>query len=394
VDNPCYQGNVKWTIQPIVDDGARFVDGSSLITTITTTGGNAPSIRPGTKANVYTVFAEAGNDVSVLLDQTKLTVPSVEFASLAFTSDHGVLKHNVSDFLDTAAAYPTGPEWEPSRSIHPNVPITHSMETMVTVTLTLNVSPADVSIPYTLSGDGPGTHLDFTKTGSLNGGLNNIAMASVGSVHDGISPDEGGTISWTLTLNESYTLTEDTGPHKVYVTASAPYGSPVTDKRVEWVTTTCATLTDAHACAKVIHATTGGYVLTATLPNPIWKIADGASGQCGHLAMFYKSATEMLGWPSGTIAYVYPTLGFGSKESASPTAMETLDGKTMFFTDVVSGLPNNYEGTFKLTVDGTTKYYGGGASVYATPQECMNNIVSKTYWYSLWSGTELAEDWP
>ena len=70
----------------------------------------------------------------------------------------------------------------------------------------------------------------------------------------------------------------------------------------------------------------------------------------------------MLGFPTGSIVYIYPKLGFGAKETGSygDNEIRASDGAKMIFQDY--GVPpgnNNFEGAFKYSAEGLTKYYAG-----------------------------------
>ncbi len=343
----------------------------------------------------YTPIKPISGKIKQVVDTMKVTVVKVEILSIKFNSDHGVLKDNVTDFGDGGSLYPE-PEWQPSRSTHPNAPITQTKNTNLNITMTIDLEPNGLTLSYKLIGDSDYDYLDFSFIGDIKSGSNIITMTANEKLPNYITKDAGNTISWILKIKSSSCKFEmNTGPHKIYVTAGKPYGSDITEKRIEWITSLCDKKTKAHECAAKIHDSTAAYALGSPMPDPIWLIADGTPAECHHLSYFYKACIEMLGWPSGSVVYLYPTLGHGSKESKSgfDNEVRAIDGAKMFFIDY-SGGPNNFEGAFKYTVKGITKYYAGGAGIYSTPKECMVDICDETRWALPSGGSELAEDWP
>lgn len=87
-------------------------------------------------------------------------ISSISIVSLAFNSDHNLLKDYPTDWKDGGSRF-AKPEWTPGQQ-HP---ITHSLDERVTVELELEVSPPDACPETgTLRGEGPGG-LVFEKSG-------------------------------------------------------------------------------------------------------------------------------------------------------------------------------------------------------------------------------------
>jgi hypothetical protein len=340
------------------------------------------------------LWAGLGNAYAALGKAAEVAIVSAELTSVTFTSDHGIVNDNNSDWTDSGTPYGE-PEWvtAPAR----NSPITHTRDAAVVVNVAVKVSPAGVN--FDLVGESSDDYLSFQKSGNTSTGAEQvIPISSSGKLPNSIAVLSG-SIAWKIRFTDATPQIDQnlqsTGPHTIYVTAGTPYGSVVTQKRISHVSALCSGMTTAHACAKAVHDSTGGYSLGSVTPNPLWLIAGGTPAECMDLARFYKAAVEMLGWPTGTIAYVYPTLGFGAKETNSPNDNEvrSADGATMYFQDFGGGL-DNFEGTFRYSADGVTKYYAGGAGIYSTPLATMKAICDKTFWDLGGGASELAEDWP
>jgi hypothetical protein len=325
--------------------------------------------------------------------ETKLTVVVVELESLTFASDHGLMRDNNSDWKGTGTVY-SEPEWVKGGA---NNPISHTKDQASSLSLKVTVAPGDApASTYNVKGAGP-TGFTFDKDVSLSGGVNNIALTSTDKLADKIHTLNDN-ITWTIKRGTETCLTEDTGNHNVYVTAGTPGGSVITEKRVKYVVTLCDQLIKAHPSAKKIHDSTATYSLGATVPNPIWNIAGGARAECHKLSKFYKLAVEMLGHPAGSVVYLYPKPNLAAKEAPDGGSRHRRgDGVGLGFEDGGGG-SNRYEGAFKYTADGVTEYYAGGAGIYSTPLECMEDIVVCTYWKEdldpRCGGFHLERNWP
>lgn len=342
------------------------------------------------------VFSLLGIDRSyaALSKTVNIAVVKAELKSITFTSDHGVLKNNNSDWTDSGTTY-SEPEWV--KDAGTNNPITHTKNTKITANVTVKVSPSGLN--FDLIGTGS-NYASFTKTGNSSSGSEQTISVTAGSNLPANITTLSETISWKIRITDVNPVFEQivgsSGPHKIYVTAGSPYGTVVTEKRVNHVTTVCNGTSTAHSCAEKIHDSTAAYALGSATPSPIWLIAGGTPAECMDLAKFNKAGVEMLGLPAGSIVYLYPTLGYGAKETSSPGNNEIRgsDGASMYFQDYSSPPGyNNFEGAFRYDVEGMTKYYAGGALIYDTILECMTNICDKTFWDTAY-GPELAEDWP
>lgn len=160
-------------------------------------------------------------------------VISAVIKSLQFTSDHGVMTTNNSDWTDCSATFQK-PEWVADAS-HPSFPISQTKNTTVTVNLTFNIQPAGV--PFNLTGSSGSSFLNFGRSDTSSGSDQSEPLTG-GSLPNQIgSPSDN--ISWSIdAFNGVFNCTSaSSGPHKIYVTYDTPTGSATTEHRISKVCT-------------------------------------------------------------------------------------------------------------------------------------------------------------
>ncbi|MBI3879310.1 MAG: hypothetical protein HY301_04510 [Verrucomicrobia bacterium] len=400
------------------------VVGDSLVTNVNPTN----LIINASTAGVYTVTATAGISTNI----ARIFVGGANIAGLEFTTDHKLLLDNTNDCSANGNRY-LKPEWLPGRTPHPNAPISQTKNTPVTVKLDLVIGPGVVNAPYVLTGTGPAAHLSFSNSGTISSGGKSITMTAPTPLPNMVKANAGGSISWNLALDPSFvpsgwpsTFSTATGPHKIYVTAGTPVdvnGTP-TEFRINKVTTVCDGNSNAQSCATNLHAQQIGYDASRPHPNNIWEmVCANPSWQCIDYARLQKVQHTLLGWPGGDVIGVFPRFQTNAIEAAwneaatnfpngsqlttnflltipSPPSTNVVTAYMMFLD--TNGIGNNFEGCFKLTADGISRYYAGGSRIFTSPLNCMTSICKKTFWgvEVLYNGTNATlpvgdiEIWP
>lgn len=245
-------------------------------------------------------------------------ISSIRIVSIEFLSDHKLLKNYTSDWNDGGSRFPK-PEWTPANQY----PVSHTMDKPVEIKLTIEVLPSDAcSETGTLRGIGPGG-LKFEKSGyTFRPGTQTLSLISDKDLEKKVQVLDF-RIQWNV-QGASGPITPPETANKVYVTYDTPRGSMCTQKRIEWLCTTCngsSKLTDpsssgtpgiADAIYNAFASTPPTFRLNSpNLPSNLWLLMSSTSyqGQCIDLAKLMKLAVELLGG-TASIGYVY-----GSKDT-------------------------------------------------------------------------------
>ena len=181
-------------------------------------------------------------------------------------------------------------------------------------------------------GDGPNSYVDFTSgTTTATGSDQTLTITAAANLPGNIAVLSK-SIGWDVKItNPDPDLTldtgDDSGPHKIYVTAATPSGSVCTEKRLNWSCTEASGKSDPEDIADEIYSALNTpppyFQLGANAPDPLWLLMAGSDykGECVDLANLMKQALNLLGL-SASIGYVY-----GSSDtncySTSPNAHET-----------------------------------------------------------------------
>jgi hypothetical protein len=327
-------------------------------------------------------------------------ISGIKIVAVQFLSDHGVLKDYNAGWDGLGAPFPRT-AWMPSTQ-HP---VSHTMDMPVRIKVTIDVSPLN-ACPETgsLRGEGPGGLVFEKSPHTFQPGWQTITLDSDRNLPKEVQVLDF-RIRWTA-QGISASISPSETANTMYVTYDTPYNdtpyeNEVTEKRLKWVCSLCASQSNGHDSVKKIHDSTGSYDLNSSTPSPLWNIAGGAHAQCMDLSSFYMLAAEMLGLKTGQVVYIYPKPGKTVKESTSGTDNETRPVATpphpaktthkvinpneeVLMRDY-SGGPNNYEACYKFTHPDTsgalkTRYYAGGADIYDTAEDVMKAVCKETHW--------------
>lgn len=300
----------------------------------------------------------SGNAYAKLSKTVEVAIVRADLESITFTSDHGILVNNDSDWTDSGTPYGE-PEWIKGTAI--NNPITHTKNTKLTINVTVRVSPAGLA--FDLIGTGA-NYMTFEKTGNTSSGADQtLSITANVNLPDHIATLSN-EISWKIKLIDPLNIEIDlgkSGPHKIYLTYGTPSGSVVTEKRMNW----CVSLANGKVSDTDIADSIGPEAVNAShfghdffsLSNP-WPVL-GSNGDCGTLSTLMKKGLELLGVLGAEVRFVYPCHeDWSHLWSIYTNASErNLEGIKLGF---MAPSWNNYEGTcfFK------EKWWMGGAGTY------------------------------
>lgn len=241
-------------------------------------------------------------------------VVKAEIKSIKFTNDHGVLKDNNSDWTDNynAVDYST-PEWVKNST---NRSITKTKNTSLNIDVVLKVEPSDVA--YDLIGDCSDNYLSFAGIGNTSTGEDQTisSITALAALPDYITTINK-SVDWKIrctSADPDIDITSDTsGPHKIYVTFGAPWGSVQTEKRVAWVCNYADGATNNNAASLIqskLHNDDPPYFQggTGALPcSPIWlmmnETPNSIPGDCIAHANLMRYAMQLM-CTSASYAYV------------------------------------------------------------------------------------------
>lgn len=363
------------------------------------------------------------NTLNVFLSPvTKVTLKSV-----TFTSDHGVIKDNTSDWQNTGALYKR-PHWEAAAAgttVLPTSPVSHTKSAAVHIDVEIEVAP-DNAMETAAFLAGTATFGDLTLTAPvvLQGGP--VTIHAVGTALT-LKPDTvaklSGNIAWKIT-EAATSKVHDLGSSKGH-TVFATLGTPVTahsqkdqgftDKRMDKAIQLVAQVgsSDPHAIAKALVFMVPGYTLTkdASVPSQLehpyydnlvggaWCLLDhiAKKAECQAIARMAYAVMMTVGTPGkiGVRAvWADPNNGGNPKEdSLKPDVglgkTTKMVGSKMWEAALVDTYPvegavyskkpgapnyigiNHLEACLRVEHGGTTTYYAAGAGVYASPAKVL-----------------------
>jgi hypothetical protein len=269
------------------------------------------------------VMAEMTLDSGVKCrDEIRYTVVHLELKTITFTSDHGVLNNNDSNWTDSGTTY-SEPEWipdgpDPNTDPEQNNPISHTKNVKLTVDVAVKVAPSGLT--FDLTGDGTNNYVDFTKIGLTSTGSDQVitipADANLPNQVDILTKS----IDWMIKLTDFDSYERDvgiSGPHKVYVTYGTPAGSVVTEARMIWACGKAGGAISAENVADAMHNALGNVDPPyepgekASLGSG-WPLLAGTTyGECDEQAGLMELTVEILG-VSGNVRLVRASTNAGA----------------------------------------------------------------------------------
>lgn len=325
---------------------------------------------------------------------TPQKITSIDINYVKFLSDHGLMKDNTTDYLDTGALYPKI-QWKPGARF----PISHSTTGSIEVEIEMEVKPAGAtpeSGNLVCEVDG---HEWFRQNGiNFSPGTQKVKLKS-GPFPNKYIQWKDHAFNWK-TEGVSVSTTPSTTNHEIAFTLGKPEGyedSGITQKRMSKSATLLGSYgeTDSHKIVKKLMTTLGKYVLRTNPAVPseyhhpdyynskggAWPLMDYLAyyAECQAIVRFVGDVIKQVGAP-GTIEMIYVfAKPPNPKVAQEDTTGVTLTGTNYSLVDspVTVGqvyppshtiLPdgstsvgfNNYEACLKFTDGGVMKYYGGG----------------------------------
>lgn len=371
----------------------------------------------------------------------RIPIDALEVVSVAWRSDHGLLKNNEKDWRHTGSVY-AKPEWTRGGQNHP---ISHTMDSPAQLEVTIVVGPPDGE-PQAgkLIGEGP-DGLRFEKKMHVAPGRASHVLESKGKLRRAIARLDHA-IDWRLELSVDGTVSGgSSGNHCIYLThdtprSAGPREAGITQRRMHKAVELIEPMgtLDPHTIVHRLMRMLPYYTLFASDKVPAeyehpayfndvggaWPMGDYISeyGECQAIVRFVMAVTAQVGLPGeGKLIVVWsdPDVDGGA------TALEgtggglngkrkVVNGKTWYaalvdseiteadvgkvFPPSHSRMPdgrispglNNFEACMKFTHDGVTKYYGGGAGVFDSKEQVLRAFHSLA-WFS---GAQLPNgDW-
>ena len=368
----------------------------------------------------------------------------VTLKSVTFTSDHGVIKDNTTDWQDTGALYPR-PHWKAAAAGatgSPASPVSHTKGTTVFIDVEVEVSPDNAEdTAVLLAGTATFGGLTLTGMAVLTGGP--VTISAVGSVLT-LSPDTvgklTGDIAWKITevkTSKVHDLGSSTG-HTVFATYGTPAAKSGTDagfthKRMARAVQEVAKVgsSDPHAIAKALVFMVPGYTLAAekslshvdhpgyhNLVGGAWCLLDhiAKKAECQAIARMAYAIMKAVGCPGQIEVYAVwadpdkaggtkgieavhkSGVGLGTKTkqvgamSWEAVLVDTYPEEGAVYSDK-QGAPNyiginHLEACLRVEHGGNTRYYAAGAGVYGSPDEVI------TCFHALCWVTQLIKELP
>jgi len=336
---------------------------------------------------------------------------SVSLLAVSFGGNIALRKDNGTKGADGTGVTYMQPEIVVQGKHKRSSPVCYAWSTkpVLTATFVTHGFTTSVSAPVSVTAtESTGATLTYTGTATLGPGGGTATVTTSNSLTACISNTTFQT-TWIITLNGSNKQV-GTSSNKMYVTEGAPYGSPVTRSRVNWVTQLC---NQKNTTDQIVKCLWDNFFFNAQFhlnkkPNPVWRIADNEEGECIDIIECMILAVKMTGASpfNGQVVYCYPSTNashaIGGFSSTSPVAQQSrnsTNGNTghtnnlhvsperLYFHDnsAASGnkrCSNNWECCLYYTDAANTSVYyaGGGGGPYTSPFIVMHNVVYNTYW--------------
>ena len=322
--------------------------------------------------------------------------PGTVLKSITFTSDHGVMKDNDSNWKSSGdvRSGPGQTEWfVASNGKVVSNPISQSRDTNVAIDVVLNVLPVNApAAPIRLMGRSPAGFLTFDFAGTMAGGLNqHVPLVSTGKLPDAIRAFPSQEVVWTMEWR-SWDHEIGRTTHTIYVTKNAPRRpDEVTEKRmrtsVELVGAAAddAGTLDPHLLIRSVMTRWGAYNLDVALDND-WELADNLDrgAQCNDIVGFVQGMIETVGVEgTGTpvVVWARPGTPMVPEESIYPHGGTRAAGphptQPSWFLGLMdqNGCPNAFEAALRFEHPvGNLRYYPGGVPMdrdYLTAKDVL-----------------------
>jgi hypothetical protein len=373
----------------------------------------------------------------------KNPITSIKVLTIAYNTDHRVLRDKRDDWRDAATAdeqkwiAELKPEYRQGQNGDKAQPISHSWGERIGVRVELKVEPPDADPEAgTLIGESDRAELSFVSgTTSFTGGVMTVTALANAALPAKIDLINDVAVRWKVTTNVKTHSPCGESKHEIYVTAGKPMLAkswPMKNNNGQdhnWVTAfrmkKAVSLTkgqsQGHDIVKKIWESYGGaYFLNANGNLNPWNLAvSGTKAQCMTICAFIESAAAMLGivgtlvycWPSfsdltgsdvtksikaghPTVwALASPTFRAQQRSVTSPPHSDHQQHSKFGGSEIVSMVDhagthanwspgwNNYEATFRYTdPGGVTKYYGGGGPIEDTPAHVLDKVCAVIAW--------------
>ena len=330
-------------------------------------------------------------------------ISSIRIVSIAFFSDHNLLKDHDANWNDGGARFPQ-PEWTPAKQ-HP---LSHTMDRAVEVELTIDVAPANACPETgTLRGAGPGGMV-FEKTGhTFKPGRSKIKVVSDRNLEKKIQELDFA-IDWSTT-GTSASISPAQTKNTMFVTMDTPSTPParpgITLKRMRHAVraTAGAGSLDPHVIVQHVMSKWSRFNLDVVYDNA-WELGDDArdpvtgdliGADCQTIVRHTDKIIKMIGCPGkAEFIVVWAKVPTPAKGEENPAYEPNVVSPKQWYNDhrpfdasrakwraaLVDGdgRGNRYEACLRFTHPDASadpdakKYYAGGVGVKKDADEVIH----------------------
>ncbi len=321
------------------------------------------------------------------------SITSVTLVSVAFLSDHGVLKNHDDDWNDGGVVYER-PHW--SRTMQR--PVSHTGGQKIHLRLFIAVEPDDAAGTLEITGRVAGSTTRFHEKREITGGVSHIELSAAEEKDDlrGRMPAEvqclDMKIHWLLAWTGGDCLAETR--HTVFVTLGTP-ATPadrpgITLKRMrEAVRAVGGTkTTDPHSIVDKLMSQFATYNLDVDFRNA-WQLADDlkTGADCQTIVRYVRQVLLMVGCPGeATFVVVWagkdqPAKALVTRNAHVPntvTPKQYRDATRQEWATLVDldGRRNLFEACLEFTHGGRTYLYAGGVGRKDNADEVLHTFFA------------------
>lgn len=295
--------------------------------------------------------------------------------SIKFTSDHGVMKDNNTNWANTGNVLE--PEWITTPL--QNKSISQTRSTRLVADVTVNVGPTGK--PFDLIGTGiNGPDTSFKKTGNTSTGADQVITVTADANLPNVVSRLLRYIVWKIKTGGKEIVAGFSGPHKIYVTYGSPSGG-VTEKRMQWSCRKAGGQNTPETIADKIQLGVSSDTAFGGGGTDEWNLLAGGSGDCDNQARLMRDAVQLLGSSPATVELVRASTNAGAGNCLDLESKWVIfSGTRYLIMDFTVGPGHNwnaYEGTCKTA----GHFYAITPRLKATDDyDMLKKLSCEQYW--------------
>lgn len=294
--------------------------------------------------------------------------------SIKFTSDHGLLKDNNTNWLYSGSV--VEPEWvsDPLR----NKSISQTKNTRLVADVTVNIAPAGTS--FDLIGTGINSNdTSFSQSGNISTGTDQVISVTADANLPNAVSQLDRYIIWKIKVGGREQLAGFSGPHKIYITYATPIGD-VTEKRMAW---SCQKANTQDAPEKIADKIQLGVSSDTSFGGMIdgWNLLAGGAGDCDNQARLMSYAVNLLGVSPATVRYVRASTNAGAGNCLDLETRWIWAWGTIYLIMDFNVGSGHYWNAYEGICDTAGKYYAITPRIKATDDyDMLTKISCLQYW--------------